>query len=125
MRSGGADRFGKADVRGDAVAEKGVLRPLAGAVEKLRRQDNVARRVFLLQAADRGHANDPAHVQRTERIDIRAMIQLVRQKAMAAPVPRQKINLPAINFAANDRIGRAAQKASRSRAPVGLLNPSI
>ena len=83
---------------------------LAGPVEKLRRQEHVARRIFFLKTADRGHADDPANIQRTERVDVRPMIQLVRENAMAAPVPRQKINLPSMHLPADERIGRIAKR---------------
>ena len=85
-------------MRGDPAAKKGVLRPLARPVVKLRGQEHIARRIFFLQTADRGHANDPAHVQGTERIDVGAMIQFVRENAMPAAVARQKIHLPAVQL---------------------------
>ena len=38
------------------------------------------------------------------------MIQLVRKEAMPAAVPREKINPPAVNFAADDCIRRRAKR---------------
>ena len=38
------------------------------------------------------------------------MIQFMRQQPMAARVARQKVNLPARDFAADDRIGRIAER---------------
>ena len=96
-------------MRGDAIAEKCVLGALAGAIEKLRGQEHIARRVFFLQTADRGHADNPANIQRTERVDICPMIQLVRKHAMAAPVPGQEINLPSMHLPADERVGRIAK----------------
>ena len=89
---------------------KKVCDALAGAIEELRRQHDVARLVLLLQRADRGDADDPAHAERAQRADIRAMIQLVRQDAMAAPVPREKIDLPSRELAAEDDIRRRAER---------------
>ena len=56
-----ADRFGKADVGRDSIPKEGELGPLAGAVVELRGQKHIARGIAFLQAADRRHANDPAH----------------------------------------------------------------
>src|SRR2546430_10693297 len=91
-------------MRSNAIAEKSVISALTGPIEKLRGQKHIARRIFFLQAADSSHANNPAHIKRTQRVDVRAMIQLVRQNAMASPMSRQKINLPPVDFSADDRI---------------------
>ena len=87
-----------------------MFRPPAGPVEKLRRQKHIPRRVFFLQASDGCDANDPAHVERTERVDVGAMVQLVREQAVSAPVPRQKVNLPAVHLATDDRVRRIAER---------------
>ena len=105
-----ARRLGKGDVRHDAAAEEGVLGAPAGAVEELRRQHHVPVRVFLLQAAHRGDADEPAHAERAQGVDIGAMIQLVRHDAMPAPVPRQKIDLPAREAPAHDHLRRIAPR---------------
>jgi hypothetical protein len=99
----------EADVGDDAAAEEGVLRTAAGPVEVLRRQDDVARFVLLLQASDCGHADDPAHIQGAKRVDIRPVIQLVREDAMTASVSGEKIDLPACKFAAEDDVGWRAK----------------
>ena len=106
----GADRFGEANVRGDAFAEKCVRRPLTGAIVKLRRQDHIARRVFFLQAADRRHGNDPADVQgngarRCWRDDsIRAAESDARGRVGAKNKPAGR------EFPAHDRIRRRAER---------------
>ena len=89
-----ADWFGETDVRNNAFAEKCVCAALARPIVKLRRQENITRRIFFLQAANGRDANNPANVKRAQRINIRAMIQLVRQNPMTASVSWQKINLP-------------------------------
>ncbi len=106
----GRNRFREAHVRGDATSEKSVVGPLAGAIEKLRGQEHIARRVFFLQTAYRRHADNPPDIQRTERIDIRAMIQLVRKQPVSASVPGQEINLPSMHLPSDDRIGGIAKR---------------
>jgi hypothetical protein len=101
----GRNWIGKADVRRDSLTKKSVIAALAGAIEKLRRQEHVTRRVFFLKAADGGDADDPAHIQRAERIDVRAMIQFVRKQTVAATVSRKEIDLPALYLPADDRVG--------------------
>src|SRR5438067_13418439 len=78
---------------GNAVAEKSVAGALACPIKKLRRQQNVARSVFFLQTTDCRHANDPADVEGTERVNIRPMIQFMRQNSVAASMSRQKVTL--------------------------------
>src|SRR4029077_15563833 len=85
----------KSHMRGNAFAEECMKSALAGAIKKLRRQDHVTRRVFLLQTAYGRHRNDPANIQRTECIDVGPMIYFMRQNAVTATVPRQKVNLTA------------------------------
>ena len=81
-------------MRSDTFAKERVSGALACAIEKLRGQEDIAWRVFFLQAADRCHADDPADVKRAERVDVGAVIQFMWQDPMAAAVPRQEINLP-------------------------------
>ena len=115
----------KADVRGDAFAKKCVLGAPAGPVEKLRRQEHVARRIFFLQTADRRDANNPANVQRTQRVNVGPMIQLVREDAMPAAVPRQKIDLPSgCIWPPMSRVGRFS-KWRFDLCSVGFSTPSI
>ena len=90
---------------GNAFAKKSVARALTCSVKKLRRHQDIARRVFFLQTADRRYANDPADVEGTQRVNVRPMIQLMRENAMAAPVPGQKINLPSMHLAADNSDG--------------------
>jgi len=97
-------------VRGDAFAEKRVLGALAGSIEELRRQQDISGRVLLLQTADSGDANDPANVERTQGVNVRPVIQLVRQEPMAAAMTRKKVNLPAVHSSAYDRVGRLAER---------------
>ena len=69
-----ADRFPERNMRGDPFAEESVMRALARAVVKLRGQQHIARRVFLLQASDCGDANDPADIERAQRVNVRPVI---------------------------------------------------
>src|SRR5438552_4267064 len=98
-------------MRGNPFAEKRVGRALTGAIKKLRREQHVARLIFFLQTANCGHANDPAHVERTQRPDVGAMIQLVWQEAVTPPMPRQKINMPASHGPADNRVGRCPERS--------------
>src|SRR5207244_4664143 len=77
---------------------------------KLRWQQNVARRVFFLQTSDRRHANDPADVEGTKRINIRPMIQFMRQNPVHPSMSRQKVNAAAEHCSADDRIGGRADR---------------
>src|SRR5438067_2405516 len=94
-----------------------MFRPSAGPVEKLRRQKHIPRRIFFLQAADGCHANDPAHVERTERVDVGAMVQLVREQAMSASMSRQKIDLPPMHASTDDRVGWIAERRRDAALP--------
>src|SRR4030095_1852920 len=86
---------------------------MAGAhtcpVKKLRRQEDIAWRVFFLQTAHRRNANNPADVEGTERVDVRPVIQFMRQNPVPASVSRQKINAATRDCSADDRIGRDAE----------------
>src|SRR4029077_18698180 len=97
-------------MRNDSIAEKCVGRAQAGAVVKLRRQQNIPRGVSFLQTADRATRNDPAHVEGAKCVNIRSMIQLMRQTPVPAPVSRQKINLAPANFSADQHVGRRSKR---------------
>jgi tRNA-2-methylthio-N6-dimethylallyladenosine synthase len=75
----------------------------------LRGEKHITRRVLLLQTSHGGDANDPPDIERTKRINIRAMVQLVRKQAMPPPMPGQEIDLPAVYAAPHDCIGRVAE----------------
>src|SRR5260370_5309910 len=97
-------------MRNDSIAEKSVARAQAGPIVKLRRQQNIPRGVSFLQTANRANRNYPAHVEGAQCVNIRAMIQLVRQNPVAAPVSRQKINLASANFSADQRVRRRSKR---------------
>ena len=94
---------------GNAFPEKSVAGAQTRPVKELRRQENVARRVFFLQTADRCNANNPADVEGTERINVRSMIQFVRQNPVPASMSRQEVNAATKHCSADDRIGRRAE----------------
>src|SRR5437762_2038850 len=94
---------------GNALSEKSVAGAQTCPVKKLRRQEDIARRVFFLQSPDRRNANNPANVEGTERINVRPMIQFMRQNPVAASMSRQKINAATKHCAADDRVGGRAE----------------
>src|SRR6476620_6840797 len=104
------NRVGEGNVGGDALAEKGVASALTRPIKKLRWQQNLPRRIFFLQTSDRRHANDPADVEGTKRIDIRPMIQFMRQNPVPPSMSRQKVNAAAEHCSADDRIGGRAER---------------
>jgi hypothetical protein len=79
-------------------------RPLTGAIVKLRRQDHISRRILLLQAADCRNRNDPANIQRAERVKVCAVIYFVRQNPVAAAMSGQKVNLPPAQFSTDENV---------------------
>jgi hypothetical protein len=88
----------------DAFTKEGVVCSLTGSIEKLRGQKHMARRVFFLKAADCGDADDPAHVQRPECVNVCAMIQLMGKQTMSAPMPGKEVNLPAMHLPADEAV---------------------
>jgi hypothetical protein len=63
---------------------------MARPVHELVRDDGVARRVFFLQAADRGRGQDRVATQDLESADVRPVVDLRRREAMPAGVPRKE-----------------------------------
>ena len=106
----GRDRVGKGNVGRYSFAKKRVTRAQTRPIKKLLWQQDVARGIFLLQTADRCHANDPTDVERTQRVNIRAMIQFVRQDTVSTSVPGQKINAATGHCSADDGIGWCAER---------------
>jgi hypothetical protein len=82
----------------------------ARPIEELRRQKHIAGRVLLLQTPHRRDANNPPNIQGAERVDVSAMIQLVGQQSMSAPMPRQKVDLPSMHLSSDDRIRGIAKR---------------
>ena len=85
----GADGMRECDVRGEAVAEKRADATLR-SIEELIRHDDVERRVFLLEAADRARRNNPLHAKELEAEDVRAEVELRGEEPMSRAVPREK-----------------------------------
>ncbi len=85
----GADGMRERDVRGEAVAEERADATLR-SIEKLIRHDDVERRVFLLEAADRARRNNPLHAKQLEAEDVRAEVELRREEPMSRAMPREK-----------------------------------
>src|SRR5438552_660483 len=99
------------NMRGNSITEKSMDRAQTCPVVKLRRQQNIARRIFFLQTANCGHRNDPAHIQRTQRVNVGAMIQFMRQDPMAASVTWQEIDLPSTHPAPNQHVRRCPKRS--------------
>ena len=89
----GADRIAKRDVGDDAFAEERVRRAALGAVEELVGQDDFARRVIVLERADRADADDPFHAKLLHAMDIGAVRNFARQELVAAGVAGQEDDL--------------------------------
>ena len=106
----GGDGIGERDVGDDAPAKEGVVLAAAGAVKELIGQDDVARLVFLLQAAHGGDGDDPAHVQGAQRPDVGTVIEFGGQDAVPFAVPWQEKHSPAGQRAADDFVRRRAER---------------
>ena len=109
LREHAADRVRERHVRHQAAAEEGADPPLR-AIEELIGHDDVERRVFLLQAADRARRQDPLDAEHLEPVDVRAEVQLGGQQAMAGAVPRQERDAPSPQRAENIGAGRIAER---------------
>src|SRR4030095_5231501 len=99
-----ADRLSERDMRSNTFAKECVGYAPACTIVKLRRQQYIAGRIFFLQAAHRSHRDDPADVERAERIDVGPVIEFMWQDSMAAAVSRQEINLTPTHFAADEDV---------------------
>jgi hypothetical protein len=93
-------------VRHDAAPEKRVLERPLGFVNKLVRQNDVARPVLFLQRPDGADADDPGRAQLFHAENIGAMVQLAGQNAMAAAVAREKDHLAPGQFAGQEIVRR-------------------
>ena len=100
-----ANRVGKRDVRHDAAPEERVLKAALGPIEKLIRQDDVARPVFVLERPNGADADDPGHAELLHGPEVRAVVQFARQDAMAAPVPGKKNDFASTKPAGQKLIG--------------------
>ena len=91
-------------MRDEAAAEERADAPLR-PIEELIGDDDVERLVLLLQAADGARRQNPLDAEHLEAVDVRAEIQLRRQKPMPGAVAREK------------RHALAAQRADRRTDP--------
>ena len=105
----GAERVGERDVRDQAAAEERADAPLR-AIEELVGHDDVERRVFVLEAADRARRDDALDAEHLEAVDVGAEVQLGRQDAVADAVPRQERHALAAQRADDVRPGRIAKR---------------
>src|SRR5262245_6657683 len=105
-----ADRMGKRDVRDQAFAEES-RDATARSVEELIGDDDVHRRVPLLQRADRRGRNNTFDSQQFHRIDVGAKRQFGRHEAMAAPVSRQEGDARAFERPENEVVRRFAERS--------------
>src|SRR5207247_10563365 len=94
---------------GNAFPKKSVAGAQTCPGKKLRRQEDIAWRVFFLQTAGRRNANNPADVEGTERVNIRQMIQFMRQNPEPSSISRQKINAATKHCDVGHEVGRRAE----------------
>ncbi len=109
FRQAEADRVAEPDVRDDALAEKGVD-AVAGAIEELIDDHDVARLELFLEAAagaDANHVRDAEHLQRT---NVGAVRHFGRREAMAPAVARQKHHRHALHLAGHQLVGRRTER---------------
>ena len=98
---------------GDAPVSAAIISPTNSGMEVVprgRRFFSKADKQRILQAADRCHANDPADVERTQRVNIGPVIYFMRENSVAPAMPWQKIYLAAAYFSANERVRRRAKR---------------
>src|ERR1700676_4081680 len=60
--------------------------------------------ILLLETPDSADAQDPANIQRSEREDVRPVVQFCRKQAVSPAVPRQKVDLASTQRARNKRV---------------------
>src|SRR3989442_12054356 len=77
----------------NAAPKKGVRKRLFRAVEKLVRQDNIARFVFGLEGTHGTDADDPGNAKLFHRPDVGAMIELAGQDAMTAAMAGEESDI--------------------------------
>ena len=100
------NRIGKRNMPDDAAPKKCVGERLLRAVEKLVRQDNIARFVFGLKGTHGTDADDPGDAEFFHRPDIGAMIELGGQDAMTAAVAGQKCDIAPRQRSGQQLVGR-------------------
>src|SRR5262249_40947116 len=71
-----ANRIRKCDMSDNPTTEKGVSGRLFRAINKLVREDDIARFILSLQRTDGTHADDPRDAQLLHGPNVGAMIQL-------------------------------------------------
>src|SRR5262245_15039949 len=101
--------MGEPDVRDHSLAEESRDAP-ARSVEELIGDDDVHRRVPLLQRTHRRGRNYTFDSQQFHRIDVGAKRQLGRHEPMAAPVPRQEGDASALERTQNEVVRGFAER---------------
>src|SRR4029077_6732821 len=66
--------------------------------------------ILLLETPDSADAQDPANIQRSEREDIRPVVQFCRKQAVSPAVPGQKVDLASIQITRNKRVRRPPKR---------------
>src|SRR5262249_54028192 len=67
-----------------------MLTPVLRSVEELVRHQEFSWAQVFFQRSDSTYRDEAFHPQKLHRVDVRSEIDLARQKAMPAPVPRTK-----------------------------------
>ena len=89
----GADWLAKGNMGDDAFPEEGVGGAALGAVEELVGQDDFARRVIVLERADRADADDPLDAKLLEAVDVGAVGDFVGEELVTAGVAGEEDDL--------------------------------
>jgi hypothetical protein len=92
----------------NAFAEEGGD-AMKGAVDELVGNHKVGGLVLFLQRADGRDGENALDAELLECVDVGAEVQLRGQNAMAAPMPRQKRHLAALQLAQHKRVGGLAK----------------
>src|SRR5260370_7572936 len=91
-----------------------MLRP----VKKLIRYQKLSRPQIFLERAHRAHGDDAFHAEQLHRIHIRPVIDLARQDAVPAAVPRQECHALPFQCAEHNRIRRIPKRRPHANFPL-------
>ena len=112
------NRMGERHVRREAAAEKRADARLC-AIEKLVGDDDIERRVFGLEAADRAGRDDALRSQQLESKDVCPEVELRWKQTVTRAVPRQKRDPLSAERAEEIRTRRIAERRCSASVPRG------
>ena len=105
-------------MRCQAIAEEGFAAPVLDPIDILRWDSEIARRNFLTQATDGRETDDLPNARLFQRIDIGAVIDLVRQELMMRAVARQEDDF----FIGIAGFTQRSRRLAKGRSNVQLFN---